>query len=144
MFVYFLVFFNIFLLSILMVIISLELTRVNPDRNIFSINVELTSTFLLYRGLVNHHHRILNGIIVVAFLYNKTRLLDFYLLIVALHVVIFMVLWTKQKWSQIFLFKFALHMSKIFLLRNFSSLFIHKSSLRCIFRFISSTGPIFT
>ena len=29
-----------------MVIISLELTRVNPDRNIFSINVELTSTFL--------------------------------------------------------------------------------------------------
>ena len=47
-------------LSILMVIISLELTRVNPDRNIFSINVELTSTFLLYRGLVHHHHRILN------------------------------------------------------------------------------------
>ena len=29
-----------------------ELTRVNPDRNIFSINVKLTSTFLLYRGLV--------------------------------------------------------------------------------------------
>ena len=28
-----------------MVIISLELTRVNPDRNIFSRNVELTSTF---------------------------------------------------------------------------------------------------
>jgi len=28
-----------------MVIISLELTKVNPDRNIFSINVELTSTF---------------------------------------------------------------------------------------------------
>ena len=28
---------------------SQELTRVNPDRNIFSINVELTSTFLLYR-----------------------------------------------------------------------------------------------
>ena len=27
------------------VIVSLELTRVNPDRNIFSINVELTSTF---------------------------------------------------------------------------------------------------
>jgi len=47
---------NIFLyffLSILMSIISLELTRVNPDRNIFSINVELTSTFLLYRGLVS-------------------------------------------------------------------------------------------
>ena len=42
-----------------MVIISLELTRVNPGRNIFSINVELTSTFLLYRGLV--HHRILNS-----------------------------------------------------------------------------------
>ena len=32
---------------------SQELTRVNPDRNIFSINVELTSTFLLYRGLVH-------------------------------------------------------------------------------------------
>ena len=29
----------------MIVIISLELTRVNPDRNIFSINVELTSTF---------------------------------------------------------------------------------------------------
>ena len=28
-----------------MVIISLELTRVIPDGNIFSINVELTSTF---------------------------------------------------------------------------------------------------
>ena len=28
-----------------MVIISLELTRVNPDRSTFSINVELTSTF---------------------------------------------------------------------------------------------------
>ena len=38
---------------------SQELTRVNPDRNIFSINVELTSTFLLYRGLVHRHHRIL-------------------------------------------------------------------------------------
>ncbi len=25
-----------------------------------SINVELTSNFLLYRGLVHHHHRILN------------------------------------------------------------------------------------
>ena len=33
------------IILILMVIISLELTRVNPDRNIFSINVELTSTF---------------------------------------------------------------------------------------------------
>ena len=39
---------------------SQELTRVNPDRNIFSINVGLTSTFLLYRGLVHHHHWILN------------------------------------------------------------------------------------
>ena len=28
-----------------MVIISLELTMVNPDRNIFLMNVELTSTF---------------------------------------------------------------------------------------------------
>ena len=43
-----------------MVIISLELTRVNPDRNIFSINVKLKSTVLFYRGLVHHHHRILN------------------------------------------------------------------------------------
>ena len=41
---------------------SQELTRVNPDRNIFSINVELTSTFLLYRGLVHHHHEILNQV----------------------------------------------------------------------------------
>ena len=39
---------------------SQELTRFNPDRNIFSINVEPTSTFLLYRGLVHHHHRILH------------------------------------------------------------------------------------
>ena len=31
-----------------------------PDRNIFSINLELISAFLLYRGLVLHHHRILN------------------------------------------------------------------------------------
>ena len=39
------------------VMLSLELTRVKPDRNIFSI----TSTFfLLYRGLVHHHHLILN------------------------------------------------------------------------------------
>ena len=38
-----------------MVIILLELqTRVNPDRNIFLINVELTSTFFLYKGLVHH------------------------------------------------------------------------------------------
>ena len=44
----------------LFLIFVTELTRVNPDRNIFSINVELTSTFLLYRGLVHHHHRILN------------------------------------------------------------------------------------
>ena len=35
---------------------SQELTRVNPDLNIFSINVELLSTLLLYRGLVHHHH----------------------------------------------------------------------------------------
>ena len=42
--------FYIFLKSILMVIISLELTRVNPDRNIFLINVELASTlFTLQR-----------------------------------------------------------------------------------------------
>ena len=39
---------------------KLNLECLNPDRNIFSINVELTSTFLLYRGLVHHHHQILN------------------------------------------------------------------------------------
>jgi len=61
-FLWYFTFFTFFL-SILMVIISLELTRVNPDRNIFSINVELTYTFLLYRGLVHHHHRILNSFI---------------------------------------------------------------------------------
>ena len=43
---------KLFCLFIWMFIISLELTRVNPDRNIFAMNVELTSTFLLYRGLV--------------------------------------------------------------------------------------------
>ena len=42
---------------------SQELTKVNPDRNIFSINVELTSTFLLYRGLVHRHHRILKRLL---------------------------------------------------------------------------------
>ena len=52
--------FFIFFLSILLVIISLELTRVNPNRYIFSINGELTFNLLLYRGLVHHHHRILN------------------------------------------------------------------------------------
>ena len=53
-----------------MVIISLELTRVNPDRNSFSINVELTSTFLLYRGLVHHHDRILNvALLLLLFLF---------------------------------------------------------------------------
>ena len=48
-----------------------ELTRVNPDRNIFSINVELTSTFLLYRGLVHHHHRILNKIRLFTYLFSR-------------------------------------------------------------------------
>jgi len=64
-FIIFLWFKKNFFLSILMVIISLELTRVNPDRNIFSINVELISTFFtLYRGLVHlHHHWILNHLI---------------------------------------------------------------------------------
>jgi len=38
---------------------------VNPDRNLFSINVELTSTFLLYRGLVHQHHRILNRLTII-------------------------------------------------------------------------------
>ena len=48
-----------------------ELTRVNPDRNIFSINVELTSTFLLYRGLVHHHHRILNKNRLFTYLFSR-------------------------------------------------------------------------
>ena len=65
-FSWFLTIFFSFFLPILMVIISLELTRVNPDRNIFSINVELTSTFLLYRGLVHRHHRILKVLIPVS------------------------------------------------------------------------------
>ena len=39
-----------FLVVILIVAMSLELSRINPDRNIFSINVELTSTlFTLQR-----------------------------------------------------------------------------------------------
>ena len=59
LFVYLLVIFYIFFYRFWWL---LELTRVNPDRNIFSINVELTSTFLLYRGLVHHHHRILKGL----------------------------------------------------------------------------------
>ena len=58
--------FSHFFLSILMVITSLELTRDNPDRNIFSINVELTSNFLPYKGLVHHHHQILNRILLLA------------------------------------------------------------------------------
>ena len=44
---------------------SQELTRVNPDRNIFLINVEIKYTFLLYRGLVHHHRRILRLIITI-------------------------------------------------------------------------------
>ena len=38
---------------------SQELTRVNPDWNIFSIKYG-TDFYFLYRGLVHHHHRILN------------------------------------------------------------------------------------
>ena len=47
-------------------------------------------------------------------IYNKTRFLDFQLLIIALQVVIFHVLLyyaKKQKCTEIFLFIFALHMS---------------------------------
>ena len=54
-----------------MVIILLKLTRVNPDRNIFSINVELTSTFLLYRGLVHHHHPVFKPETHIALFTNK-------------------------------------------------------------------------
>ena len=53
------VLYTVYSSPILMFILSLELTRVNLDRNIFSINVELTS-FFLNRGLVHHHRRILN------------------------------------------------------------------------------------
>ena len=59
LFVYFLVVFNNFFYQCWW-LLSLEMTRVNPDRSIFSINVELTSAFLLYRGLVHYHPRILN------------------------------------------------------------------------------------
>ena len=38
-----------------------ELTWVNPDQNKFSIKCGINIYFfLLHRGLVNHHHRILN------------------------------------------------------------------------------------
>ena len=40
---------------------------VRTDQNIFSINVELTSTFLLYRGLVHLHHRIWKFSVVMRF-----------------------------------------------------------------------------
>ena len=43
------------------IIILLELTRVNQDQNIFSLNVDLTSTFLLYRGWVHYHHQIVKS-----------------------------------------------------------------------------------
>ena len=69
LFVYLLVIFYIFFYRFWWL---LELTRVNPDRNIFSINVELTSTFLLYRGLVHHHHRILNKTCVLGTWYLGT------------------------------------------------------------------------
>ena len=49
---------------------------INPNRNIFSINVELTSTFLLYRGLVHHHHRILNAGIFLSTNASETELKD--------------------------------------------------------------------
>ena len=75
----FLQIFKYFFLSILMVIISLELTRVNSDRNIFSINVELTSTFLLYRGLVHYHHQILNIVIRTSKQYGEFQLATFWL-----------------------------------------------------------------
>ena len=58
-----------FLTSILMVIISLELTRVNLDRNIFLINCGTNIYFFLYKGLVHHHHRILDIIVFQEYLY---------------------------------------------------------------------------
>ena len=53
-------------------------------RTYILINVELTSTFLLYRGLVHHHHRILKvyltyirfGIILTQVYVNFSRKLD--------------------------------------------------------------------
>ena len=59
----FLWFLNIFLLSILMVTISLDLTRFNPDRNIFSIKCGTNTCFIYstqYTGFVHPLHRILN------------------------------------------------------------------------------------
>ena len=55
-----------------------------PRPKYILINVELTSTFLLYRGLVHHHHRILKvyltyirfGIILTQVYVNFSRKLD--------------------------------------------------------------------
>ena len=53
-------FFQQFLkIFILMVIISLELTRVNPNRSIHFLNWELTSTLITLLGLILHHLQIL-------------------------------------------------------------------------------------
>ena len=56
-----------------MVIITLELTRVNPDRNIFSKNVELTpNLFTLYEARFYHHQtQILNNSGWSLYQYNK-------------------------------------------------------------------------
>ena len=48
-------------------VIIVRTDKGQPRPKYISINVELTSTFfLLYRGLVHHHHRILNLSIVIA------------------------------------------------------------------------------
>ena len=44
-----------------MVIISLELMRVNTDRNVFSINVEHLFYLLCEVGLEHYQHQILNA-----------------------------------------------------------------------------------
>jgi len=49
-----------FLVRDMLEIIKINLEKFCSVYCIFSINVELTSTFLLYRGLVHHHHWILN------------------------------------------------------------------------------------
>ena len=73
---------------------SRELTRVKPDRNIFSINVELTSTFLLYRGLVHHHLWILN--LIYIFGYKVTHRWKYMVFFVIFFIFIIFHPWSTQ------------------------------------------------
>ena len=48
-----------------------ELTWVNPDQNKFSIKCGINIYFfLLHRGLVHHHHRILNKLLGTSYFHN--------------------------------------------------------------------------